>query len=248
MSELSGLYAIWQRELKVFFREKSRVVAMVVNPILWLFIFGGGLGSRFSVGDVNYQNFLYPGTIVMAVLFSSIFYGAYIIWDRKLDFLKEVLVAPLSRSTIFFGKVLGGVTDALLQASILLLLAPLFGVGIGFNIILVYVFLFILVVGLVGMGLIIGSLMESPEGFGMITSFLNFPLLFLSGALYPLDNLPSWLHILTRANPVTYGVDAMRGLMLGIGTFDLIVDFAVLSAFAISIVAIGTVAFRRMKV
>ncbi len=248
MSELSGLYAIWQRELKVFFREKSRLIAIIVNPILWLFIFGGGLSTRFFIEDINYQNFLYPGTIVMAVLFSSIFYGAYIIWDRKLDFLKEVLVAPLNRSTIFFGKVLGGVTDALLQASVLLLLAPLFGVTLGFNIVLVYVFLFILVTGLVGMGLIVGSMMESPEGFGMITSFMNFPLLFLSGALYPLDNLPGWLHVLTRLNPVTYGVDAIRGLMLGIRTFDLIVDFAVLSVFAIAIVAIGTVAFRRMKV
>jgi len=248
MSELSGLYAIWQREFKVFLREKSRVVASIINPLMWLFIFGGGLGARFSVENFNYQTFIYPGIIVMSTLFSSIFYGVYIVWDKRLDFLKEVLVAPLSRTTIFFGKVLGGVTDAMIQASILFLLAPIFGINFTFNFILIYIFLFILVVGLVSIGLTVGSLMESPEGFGLIISSVNFPLFFLSGALYPLDDLPYWMSILTKIDPVTYGVDGIRGLMLGINTFGLVVDFLVLVGFAFLMILIGTFAFKRMKV
>ncbi len=247
MSELSGLYAIWEREFKIFLREKSRVVASIVNPLFWLFIFGGGLGSRFAVESVNYQTFIYPGVIVMSALFSSIFYGVYVVWDKRLDFLKEVLVAPLSRTTVFLGKVLGGVTDAVIQASILFLLAPIFGIGLGLNVILIYVFLFILVVGLVSIGLTVGSMMESPEGFGLIVSFVNFPLFFLSGALYPLDGLPDWLAIFTRINPVTYGVDAIRTLMLGVSSFGLFLDFAVLLGFSAVMIAIGTFAFKRMK-
>ena len=122
MSERSGLYAIWYREFKVFLREKSRIVASIINPILWLLVFGGGLGSSISVKGTNYQAFIYPGILAQAALFSSIFFGVYIVWDRKIDFLKEVLVAPISRTTIFVGKILGGATDALIQSAILLVL------------------------------------------------------------------------------------------------------------------------------
>jgi len=162
MSELSGLYALWERELKIYLRERSRIVSSAINPLLWLFVFGGGLGSEFSVGSVNYQTFIYPGIIAMTVIFSSIFYGAYVVWDKRLDFLKEVLVAPIARSTAFLGKVLGGVTDGVIQATIMLVLAPIFGIPAGLGFALVYVVLFVLVVGLVSIGLIIGSMMESP--------------------------------------------------------------------------------------
>jgi len=248
MSELSGLYAIWEREFRIFLREKSRVVASIISPLLWLFVFGSGLGSTVTIKSLNYQTFIYPGIIVMSVLFTSIFYGAYVIWDKRLDFLKEVLVSPLSRTTIFFGKALGGVTDSVLQGTILILLGPLFGVHFGWNLILIYLFLFILVTSLVSIGLIFGSVIESPEGFGLIMSMVNFPLFFLSGALFPLDNLPTWLKVFTRLNPVTYGVDAIRGLMLGTYTFSLLTDFVVLLGFAIVMVLIGTYAFKKMKV
>lgn len=247
MSELTGMLAIWQRELKIFLREKSRIVSTVINPLMWLVIFGGGLGSSFSVGHLNYQTFLYPGVVVMTVLFSSIFYGAYVVWDKRLDFLKEVLVAPIRRVTIFLGKVLGGVSDAIIQATIIMILAPLFGVSFGLNFALAYIFLFTLIVGVVSIGLTLGSMMESPEGFGMIVGFINFPLFFLSGALFPLNNLPTWLTIFTRIDPVTYGVDAMRGLLIGVTNFGLLTDFAVLTGFALMMVGIGTLAFRRMK-
>jgi ABC-2 type transport system permease protein len=247
MSELSGLYAIWNREFKIYLRERSRIVSAVISPLLWLFVFGVGLGSAVNVGDLNYQTYIYPGIIVMTMIFSSIFYGANVVWDKKLDFLKEVLVAPIRRSTAFFGKVLGGVTDGIIQASIIIVLAPLLGVPYALNFVLVYVFLFVLLVGLVSIGLIIGSWMESPEGFSMLGSFVTFPLFFLSGALFPIGNLPAWLSAITFVNPVTYGVDAIRGLMLGTYHFGLLVDFVVLVVFALVVVVIGTLSFRRMK-
>lgn len=111
MSELMGLYAIWYRELKVFFREKSRIIGSIIQPILWIVVFGAGLGASVSLEGINYQTYIFPGVLAMSAIFSSIFFGTYIVWDKKIDFLKEVLVAPVSRTTIFFGKVLGGCTD-----------------------------------------------------------------------------------------------------------------------------------------
>jgi ABC-2 type transport system permease protein len=176
------------------------------------------------------------------------FYGVYIIWDKKLDFLKGVMVAPLKRSTIFAGKVAGGISDALLQATILMLFAPIFGIAFSWNFIPVYLFLLLMVFGTVSMGLFFGSIIESPEAFGLINSIINFPLFFLSGALFPLSNLPSWLAFFTRINPITYGVDAIRQLMLGIGTFSLLTDFIVLAIYGIIMFIVGTYAFRKMKI
>jgi len=248
MSELTGIYAIWERELRVFYREKSRIISSIISPLFWLIIFGSGLGSSVSISGTNYQVFIFPGIIVMSCLFTSMFYGVYVIWDKKLDFLKGVMVAPLKRSSIFFGKVLGGVTDALLQATILFILAPFFKVHLGWNLILIYIFLFVLVFGLVSLGLIFGSILESPEGFGLINSMVTFPLFFLSGALFPLSNLPSWLTIFTRIDPVTYGVDAIRYLMLGNGTFSLVLDMIFLLLFAAITSIIGTYCFKKMRI
>jgi ABC-2 type transport system permease protein len=248
LTELGGFYAIWEREVRVYLRERSRVLSSIVSPILWLVIYGGGLGSQISISGLSYQAYIYPGIIVMALIFSSVFYGASIVWDKKIDFLKEVLVAPVRRSTAFLGKVAGGATDGLIQASIILLLSPFFGVRVGLNLVLVYMYMIILLVGLVSIGLIIGSFMESSEGFSLIGGFIIFPLFFLSGALFPLTNLPDWLLTLTLANPLTYGVDAMRGLMLGSYRFGLFVDFSILLTFAVVMVGVGSLAFERMKV
>src|SRR3989338_4863925 len=122
MSETSGIYALWYREFKVFLREKSRVVSSIINPILWLLIIGGGLGASVDIEGINYQTFIYPGVLAQTILFSSIFFGVYIVWDRKIDFLKEVLVAPISRTSIFIGKILGGATDTFIQSFILLII------------------------------------------------------------------------------------------------------------------------------
>ncbi len=248
MSELSGLIAIWYREFKVFTREKSRVAASILNPVFFLVIFGAGLGSTVTVEEMSYQTFIYPGIISMSLLFTSVFYGVYIVWDKMIDFLKEVLVAPLSRTTIFLGKVLGGVTDAMIQGTILLAIGVALGVKVEPQGLPTAILTMLLTsVGLVGIGLIIGSLMERPEGFQLIGSFLVFPLFLLSGALFPIDNLPPWLTLFTYANPLTYSVDALRGSLISANQLPVIFDLTMLLLFALTTTLIGTLSFKRMK-
>ncbi len=129
MSEIKGIYALWYRETKVFLRERSRIISSVINPLLWLLIIGGGLGSAVSFGGINYQTFIYPGILIQTALFSSVFFGVYIVWDKKIDFMKEVLVAPMRRTSIFVGKILGGSTDTLLQVLILFVIGFIFMIG-----------------------------------------------------------------------------------------------------------------------
>ena len=248
MTELDGLYALWYREFKVFLREKSRIISSLFTPLLWIVVFGGGLGSSVSLGGTNYQVFIFPGILTMTILFSSIFFGLYIVWDKKIDFFKEVLVAPLSRLTIFAGKTLGGCTDALIQGSLMLAFGVVLGISYSVQMVAqTMIFMLVLAAAVVSIGLIIGSFMESPEGFNLIVSFLVFPLFFLSGALFPIDNLPSWLRAFTTLNPVTYAVDGMRGVMLGMSTFPVMMDFGVLLGFAVVMIVIGSIAFSRMK-
>lgn len=256
MSDLKGIYALWYREFKVYTREKSRVVSSIINPILWFVIIGGGIGSAVSFGNINYQVFIFPGILIQSALFSSIFFGVYIVWDKKIDFLKEVLIAPMSRRSIFIGKILGGSTDTLIQIFILLLIGfalvktgimPTLDLNV-FSVILSTLFLFVTTVGLVSIGLIIGSQMESPEGFQLVGSFLIFPMFFLSGALFPINTLPSWLKTFVLLDPATYAVDGLRGIILGISTFHIALDFAVVSIFSSLMIFIGTYAFKKMKV
>lgn len=249
-AHLAKVYAIWLREFKVFLREKSRLIASTFTPILWLFVIGSGIGSAagFDAGDVDYQTFIFPGIIAMSIIFTSVFYGSYIIWDRKFDFLKSVMVAPVSRGTVFVGKTLGGMTTSLAQAMILLAIGA--AIGIPFTVVSVVQAIAVILLmsfGLTSLGLALGSYMYSLEGFQMIVSFVVFPLFFLSGALFPLDNLPEWLGVLTAVDPATYGVSALRGMMLGIGTTDPIFDFAILVAYTAALGTFGILSFRRMK-
>jgi len=255
MSEIKGIYALWYRETKVFLRERSRIISSVINPLLWLLIIGGGLGSAVSFGGINYQTFIYPGILIQTALFSSVFFGVYIVWDKKIDFMKEVLVAPMRRTSIFVGKILGGSTDTLLQVLILFVIGFIFMIGgimpglqlTPFSVLVSLAFLLVVTVGLVSVGLILGSQMESPEGFQLIISFLVFPLFFLSGALFPITNLPAWLAPFIFINPVTYAVDGIRGVLLGISRFPLLFDFALVCLFAFIMILIGTYAFKKMK-
>jgi ABC-2 type transport system permease protein len=255
MTGWKGIYALWYREAKVFQRETSRVIASVVNPILWFVIIGGGIGSAISISGVNYQTFIYPGVLIQTVLFSSIFFGVYIVWDKKIDFLKEVLVSPMSRTSIFVGKVLGGSTDTILQILILFLVGFAFeaagllpGIRLdAASLAASTAFLFVTTAGMVSIGLIIGSQMESPEGFQLVGSFIIFPMFFLSGALFPIDNLPPWLAPFVYLDPVTYSVDGLRGIMLGRSTFPVAFDFAVIAAFSAATILVGTYAFKKMK-
>jgi len=248
MSELEGLYALWYRELKVFSREKSRIVSSLFTPLLWIVVFGGGLGSAVSLGGINYQVFIFPGILTMTILFSSIFFGLYIVWDKRIDFFKEVLVAPLSRITIFAGKMLGGSIDALIQGCGMLLIGVLLGVNYTFlNLFFSLIFMFFLASAMVSLGLILGANMESVEGFQLISSFIVFPMFFFSGALFPIKDLPTYLLAFTVIDPVTYAVDGMRGTLLGTSTLPVTADLFLLMGFAAVMIAIGTWSFTRLK-
>lgn len=248
MSEIEGIYAVWLREAKIYIREKERLVSSIISPLLWIFGFGAGLGSTVaSVGGYPYQVFIYPGIMVMTVLFTSLFYGVYIIWDRKLDFLKEVLVAPISRASVFAGKMLGGATDAMVQVIYLIIIG--FFISIPFTplvIIEAFLMLLLISIAMVSIGLVIGANLTSPEGFSLVINFVMWPMFFFSGALFPVSNLAPWLSAVTYINPLTYGVDAMRGIILGINHFPILVDAGVLIIFAEIMMGFGILSFRRM--
>lgn len=245
------IYALWSREFKVYLREKSRIIASTFTPLLWLFVIGTGISSSTSMTSlhaVDYQKFIFPGIICMSVIFSSVFFGSYIIWDRKFDFLKSVMVAPVSRGTVFTGKTLGGMTNSLIQTAILLAMGAVIGVQMSpFAVVESVAVILLLSFALTSLGLTIGSYMTSLEGFQMIVSFVVFPLFFLSGALFPLDRLPQWLSILTTIDPATYSVDALRNILLGIGSKPLALDMGVLVLYTICLGILGTLSFRRMK-
>lgn len=251
MGEGQALYALWKREVKIFQREKSRVISAMASPILWILLVGTGFGATTEFTNpeyarFSYQQFMYPGVIAMTILFGTVFFGMYIVWDRKMDFLKEVLVAPVSRTTIFFGKVLGGATESILQGILLLIIGMIFfDVTIG-GAVMALPFVLLLAIGFVSVGLFIGSFFDSFEGFQVVVSFLIFPLFFLSGALYPLEGLPMWLNILTKLNPASYAVDGLRGALLGVHQFSLWLDAGVLVLFGAVFILAGTWAFRRM--
>ncbi len=248
MSNLEGIYAVWLREFKVYLREKERVVSSLVSPILWIVAFGTGLGSVVTLEGVNYQKYIYPGVLVMTVLFSSMFYGVYVIWDRKLDFLKEVLVAPVSRASIFAGKVLGGCTDVMIQVTALLVIGSFIVMPLPAPVIAKIIpLLFLIAVAMVSLGLAIGANMTSPEGFMLVVNFAIWPLFFFSGALFPLDNLPAWLLTITKINPLSYGVDAVRGAVIGVQHFSLLTDIEVLVIFSVITMAFGAWSFRKMQ-
>ncbi len=247
-SEIEGIYAVWLREAKIYVREKERLVSSVISPLLWIFVFGAGVGSTVTeISGFSYQVFIYPGIAVMAVLFTSLFYGVYIIWDRKLDFLKEVLVAPVSRASVFAGKVLGGATDAMVQGIFLLIIGLFIKVPLTPLVLIQAFFMLLLIsIAMVSIGLVIGANLNSPEGFGLVINFVMWPMFFFSGALFQVSNLPSWLEGVTYINPLTYGVDALRGIILGINHFPIYYDAAIMLLFALLAMGAGVLSFRRM--
>ncbi len=246
--ELWGIYAVWWRECKVFWREKSRIVSSIVQPLMWLFLFGSGIGASLSVENIHYRDYIYPGVLTMSVIFGSVFFGLYIIWDRKLDVLKSVLVAPVTRISIFFGKVIGGCTDVLLQVIILFAFSFLFPSVNPWGIPQALLLLLVTSIALVSLGLALGSLLESLEGFQVISAFLIFPLFFLSGALFPVDErLPSWLTGLVKLNPLSYTVDGVRGALLGLSAYPFYMNLGIVTLFAAVMLFIGSILFSRMK-
>lgn len=209
------IYILWLRQLKRYFRSRSRVVGALGQPLLFLFALGYGFGSIFQkAGQGNYVQFLVPGIIAMTVLFTSKFNGIEIIWDRQFGFLKETLVAPVPRFSIVIGRKLGGATIAVFQGLIVLLLSFLAGFkpeGL-ISIPIMIGFMFLLSIVFASLGTAIASILEDMQGFQPIMSFLVQPLFFLSGALFPLRGLPKVLGYITTINPLSYGVDAIRVL------------------------------------
>jgi ABC-2 type transport system permease protein len=216
--DLKGIYTIWYRDVLRFVRDRTRVVTSLAQPLLFLFVFGGGLAPALNgVGgaNLNFTQFMFPGILGMTVLFTSIFSAVSIVWDREFGFLKEVMVAPVSRVAVALGKVAGGSTVAMFQALIILVLAPVIGIRLTWDQILILIGLMLLLAAVMtAFGILIAARQRTMEGFQMIMQFLLMPMFFLSGALFPLRGVPLWMDALSTVDPVTYGVDPLRQVAL----------------------------------
>jgi ABC-2 type transport system permease protein len=216
--DLKGAYTIWYRDVLRFLRDRTRVITSLAQPLLFLFVFGSGLAPAMSGlggGSLSFTEFMFPGILGMTVLFTSIFSAVSIVWDREFGFLKEVMVAPVSRAAVALGKVAGGSTVAMFQALIVLVLAPLIGIKLTWDQLLILVGLMLLLAAMMtSFGILIAARQRTMEGFQMIMQFLLMPMFFLSGALFPLRSVPLWMTWLSRIDPVTYGVDPLRQVAL----------------------------------
>jgi ABC-2 type transport system permease protein len=211
-------WVVSYRELLRFFAERARMVSSIFLPLVFLVIFGAGFSRIVGnlAPNVNFIQFVYPGIIAQTVLQGSIFSGISIVWDREFGFLKEILVAPLGRSGIVLGKVSGNAVISIMQGVILLILAPVLGITLSPLIVAELVGVMILLsIALSGLGVLIASRMKSQQGFQMIIQIIIFPLMFLSGIFFPVNNVPTWMAVISKINPVTYGVDAIRRIVLG---------------------------------
>jgi len=222
IASLRAVYIIWYRDILRYWRDRWRLIASLAQPLLFLVVFGSGLSSSLGGGTLfggnrglSYMQFMFPGIIGMSILFTAIFGAMSIVWDREFGFLKEVLVAPIDRWAVAIGKALGSTTQAMIQGLIILLLAPLIGVKLNLLTVLEIVPLAaVLAFGLSSLGVAIASMMRSLQGFQVVMNFLMMPMFFLSGALFPLTNLPGWMTVLTRLNPASYGIDPLRRVVL----------------------------------
>ena len=245
------IYILWLRQIKKYLRSRSRLIGSLGQPVLFLLALGYGLGSVFAqAGQGNYFQFLAPGVIGMSILFTAIFSGIEIIWDKQFGYLKETLVSPVSRTTIMLGRTLGGATTAVVQGLIVLIITLFFGfrpVSM-FMVFVAFIFMFLIALVFTALGTAIASKLEDMQGFQLIMNFLVMPLFFLSGALFPLANLPKVLNIIVRLDPLTYGIDALRGTLLGITNFGLFTDFSVLVGVAAVCIGIGTWLFSKIEI
>ncbi|MDD3487073.1 MAG: ABC transporter permease [Candidatus Moranbacteria bacterium] len=213
----SAIYIIWEREIIRYWRDKIRIVTTFIQPLMFLAIFGTGLRSTLASSSlgIDFLKFMFPGIIAMNVMGVAFFSTISTVWDREFGFLKEILVAPVSRISIVFGKSLGATAIAATQALLLLILAPLIGLSFPLSIVPeLFLFMLLLAFTISGLGLLIASLMKSLESFGLLMQLLVFPMFFLSGAFFPLQNVPGWMKILSAVNPLSYGVDALREIIL----------------------------------
>lgn len=248
---MNVIYILWLRQLKRYLRSRSRIVGSLGQPVLFLVALGFGFGPIYQrAGQGSYIQFLAPGIIAMSILFTSIFSGIEIIWDKQFGFLKETLVAPVSRIEIMIGRTLGGATVASMQGIIVLIISII----IGFrpqSFAHVFAALAIMVLTAVlftALGTAIASLLDDMQGFQLIMNFLIMPLFFLSGALFPLNDLPAVLSAIIIIDPLSYGVDGLRGTLVGSSHFGVGLDILVLSVITVILVSIGSYLFSRIQI
>ena len=248
---MSAIYILWLRELKRYSRSRAQILASLGQPLLYLLVLGFGLGPVFQrAGQGSYLQFVAPGVIGMSVLFTSIFSGIGLLWDRQFGFLKETLVAPVPRLHIMIGRTLGGASVAMLQGLLILVVCLIAGfrpsnpallpIGIGVMALVAIVF--------AALGTAIGSTLQNMQGFQLVMNFLVMPIFFLSGALFPLDGLPAALAVITRLDPLTYGIDGLRGTLIGMTHFGVVSDIGVLAVVASVFMVLGAYSFSRIQV
>lgn len=247
---MQTIYILWLRQLKRYARSRARIVGSLGQPILFLLALGFGFGPIYAkAGGGNYLQFLAPGVISMSMLFMAMFSGMEIIWDRQFGFLKETLVAPVPRLHIMLGRTLGGATVAMLQGVIVFTIAVIAGFRPESLTMLPVAFLFMFFIAMLftAFGTAIACLLQDMQGFQLIMNFLVMPIFFLSGALFPLNELPTVLAIITRIDPLSYGVDGLRGTLTGVWHFGPLLDTSVLVALTLIAVGIGSYLFAKIE-
>ena len=246
------IHAIWLRSMKRYLRSKSRIVGSLAMPVFFLLFLGFGLNSVVSIPGMgqDYIGFLIPGMIAMSVLFTSVFSGIQIIWDKQFGFLKETLVAPVSRLEIMLGQTLGGATTAFIQGIFIMVLSLFLGINIQdvFGFLLAFVFMLLIGIAFTAFGIAIASKMEDMHGFQLIMNFVVFPIFGLSGALFPIDSLPAFIKPITLLDPLTYGVEGIRYGLTGVSQINPGICLAALGGFAVAMTVIGAYFFRKIKV
>jgi len=248
----AAIYVLWLRELKRFSRAKSRVVGALAMPLFFLAFLGLGFRKMMIPGvsgGVGYVSFLVPGILGMSLLFSSTFGGLSVLWDKEFGFLKEIMVAPVSRVSIVLGRLAGGVTTTLVQGVLILGVSLFMGFKINTlaSLPLAVVFMALISITFLGLGLIFASKMKDMQGFNIVFNFVIFPLFFLSGVLYPLDNFPQWLRYVSYVDPLTYGVDGLRGVLIGVSSFSVIFDLVMMTAMSLVMIFLGAYFFEKSE-
>ena len=247
---MSAIYILWLRELKRYLRSRIQLLVSLGQPMLYLLALGFGFGPVFAkAGNGSYLQFMAPGVIGMTVLFSSVFSGIAMLWDRQFGFLKETLVAPVPRIFIMLGRTLGGATVAVIQGLLILVVCLVAGFRPQHWLAVPLSLIFIVLIATVfaALGTNIGSVIQDMQGFQLVMNFLVLPIFFLSGALYPLSHLPKVLTIITRIDPLSYGVDGLRGILIGVWHFNFALDLALLGILTAIFLASGAYLFSRIQ-
>ena len=248
---MGAIYIMWLRELKRYVRSRAQIIVSLGQPALYLLALGYGFGPVFrKAGAGNYLEFLAPGVMGMTVLFTSVFSGMAMLWDRQFGFLRETLVAPVPRIYIMAGRTLGGATVAMIQGVLILVVCIIAGFRPHLWAAIPGSFVFVAMIAIVfaALGASIGSVIQDMQGFQFLMNFLVMPIFFLSGALYPLANLGRILTVITRIDPLSYGVDGLRGVLVGSWQFSFALDLAILAGLAVILLGVSARLFSRIEI